>query len=118
MTTDIPDWDGERFRNRYLPAAQLRPGMVIAHALSVSVRERIVFQLPAGTTLDAKMVYQLQQRGAEHACIREPDTRSEEQRTAQRDYAHKRLSKIFSAADLESPATRTLFDAVLEFRCR
>lgn len=104
------------FRLRYLPLPDVVEGMVLGAPLTLAENGVISFHLPDGHVLTESNLQQMRVRHAEVVCIREPDSRSDEERANEWARAEERLQTIFRAADLAQPATAGLYEAVRAYR--
>lgn len=103
-------------RQRYLPAAALMPGMVLAKPLVVSEHGRVLLRMPAGSVLTEPGLEQMLAHHAEYACIEQVDERPESECQAKAAQEEARLRQIFRFANLEAPHTRDFFNALLNYR--
>lgn len=113
---ESPEQPLRRKRERYIPAFDLTPGMVLAKPLMVAERGVVSFNLRAGETLSEPLIRQLLARRAEMVCIEAKDPRSEDERQAEIAQAEKRLEQIFQGAQPHSPTTRMLYELLLGYR--
>lgn len=103
-------------RLRYLPLPEVKEGMALGRQLVLCEHGVIRFSLPAGHALTETNLRQLALHQAEFVCIREEDSRSEEEREQEWAAHEARLARIFRAADLDDPAVAGLYQAVLAYR--
>lgn len=104
------------YRLRYLPLPEVTEGMVLGAQLVVAEQGVVRFSLPAEHALTEANLRQLAVRQAEFVCIREEDSRSDEDREKEWAVHEMRLARIFRAADLDEPAMAGLYNAVLAYR--
>jgi len=112
------DMDTRKLRRHYLPFQDVQPGMVLGEAVTVAERQVVRFTLPAGHELTEANLHQLGAHHAEFVCVAVPDTRTDEQITADAAAAVASVKHIFHGADLSQPALARLFDRVLAYRSR
>ncbi|MBS1131973.1 MAG: hypothetical protein H6R16_2975 [Proteobacteria bacterium] len=101
---------------RYLPLPDVTEGMVLGAPLSIAEKGVISFSLPEGHSLTETNLQQMKIRHAEFVCVREEDTRSDDERANAWAQTEARLQRIFRAADLRQPVMANLYEAVRAYR--
>lgn len=92
--------------------------MILGESIMLGEGRALTFTLPAGHGLSEDNLRQLAVRRAEIVCIALPDTRSEEEVTAELAAATARVMEIFEGADLRQPAVAALFKCIQAYRSR
>lgn len=101
---------------RYKPFFEVQAGMVLGESVSISDQGYLCISLPEGHALTQDNLRQLASHHAEYVVISEPDTRSEIQIAIDATETKRRVSEIFSCADLANPTIAALFEQVLAYK--